>query len=377
LFRKTLVVIQFSISIFLLIGAVLVSNQLHFMKHMNTGFDKENVIYIPIKDEVAKNYETFKARLLQEPNIINVSAKSSLPLKTVNTFSIDWPERPEGLKPAMEMTTVDYSFLDTMNVKLAAGRNFSRDHASDVKDAIILNQKAVKIMGLTSPINKIINVGGDNVRIIGVIEDVHFKSLQYEVNPIILSLSNDWTATIDNLYGVILIKINGKNIPGTIQAIKKAWHRFNPNYPFDFHFLDANYDALYNSESRLSTLLRYFTILAIFVSCLGLFGMAAFMVERRTKEIGIRKVLGASVSELLFLLSREYAKWVLLANLIAWPTAFVLFSRWLQNYAYRIEIGPWVFISSAAAALLIALLTVSYQAFRAAAANPVDSLKYE
>jgi ABC-type antimicrobial peptide transport system permease subunit len=376
-FRKTLVVIQFSISIFLLIGAVLVSNQLHFMKHMNTGFDKENVIYIPIKDEVAKNYETFKTRLLQEPGIINVSAKSSLPLKTVNTFSIDWPERPEGLKPVMEMTTVDYSFLDTMNVKLAAGRNFSRDHASDVKDAIILNQKAVKIMGLTSPINKIINVGGDNVRIIGVVEGVHFKSLQHEINPIILSLSNDWTTTIDNLYGVILIKINGKNIPGTIQAIKKAWHGFNPNYPFDFHFLDANYDALYNSESRLSTLLRYFTILAIFVSCLGLFGMAAFMVERRTKEIGIRKVLGASVSELLVLLSREYAKWVLLANLIAWPTAFVLFSRWLQNYAYRIEIGPWVFIFSAAAALLIALLTVGYQAFRAAAANPVDSLKYE
>ncbi|MCP4157862.1 MAG: FtsX-like permease family protein [bacterium] len=377
LFRKTLVVIQFSISIFLLIGAALVSNQLHFLKCKSTGFDKENVIYLPIKDKVAKKYDSFKTRLLQEPGIMNVSAKSSLPLRTVSTFTIDWPERPEGLKPAMEMTTVDYSFLDTMNVKLAAGRNFSRDHASDVEEAVILNWKAVKMMELTSPIGKVITVAKEKVRIIGVIEDVHFKSLQYEINPIILRLSNDWSKTIDNLFGVILIKINDKNIPDTIQGIKEIWHNFNPTYPFDIHFLNANYEALYNNESRLSTLLKYFTILAIFVSCLGLFGLAAFMVERRTKEIGIRKVLGASVRELLFLLSKEYAKCVLLANLFAWPAAFLLMRRWLQNYAYRIDIGPRVFIFSAVAALLIALLAVGYQAFRAAIANPAGSLKYE
>jgi putative ABC transport system permease protein len=249
------------------------------------------------------------------------------------------------------------------------GRFFSEEFPTDVTQAVVVNEAAVKAMGMESPVGKRLRFRDWEATIIGVIKDFHQTSLHNPIEPLVFRYSYDFPH--------ILAKISSKNVPETLVFMEKTWKKFVKDYPFSYEFLDEKIDNFYKTERTIGKVFQYFTSVAILIACLGLFGLASFTAEQRTKEIGIRKVLGGKVSGIILLLSREFTKWILLANVIAWPVAYLVANRWLQNFAYRVNMGLGIFIFSAASALVIAILTVSYQAIKAALANPVDSLRYE
>jgi putative ABC transport system permease protein len=255
-------------------------------------------------------------------------------------------------------------------MEMAEGRSYSKEFPTDATEGVMVNEAAVKAMGMQSPIGKTLSIDNSQAKIIGVVKNYHFRSLDQEIDPLILVYNPP-------ICRILFAKLTSDNLSKTISYIESVWKKFAPGYPFNYRFLDEALDGLYRSEQRIGTILKYFSILAIFISCLGLFGLASFMAEQRTKEIGIRKVLGATVSNIILLLSKEFSKWVLWANVIAWPVAYYAMNRWLQSYAYHINITFWSFLLATGLALIIALLTVCYQATRAALANPADSLRYE
>jgi putative ABC transport system permease protein len=372
LFRRILVVSQFSLSVLLIICTVVVSHQVGFMRNKKLGLDKEQVAYFPIRDELIPRYESFKSELLKNPGIKNVAASSNLPTSGVilTTDKVTW----EGKNPddivVLEVTSAGYDFIETFNMEMVKGRSFSKEFPSDEEEAIVINETAEKIIGIEDPVGRQLFFGESAVTIIGVVKDYHFKSLHSEIEPLVLAI-------VPDLYRYVFVKLDAADIPNTLIDIESTWKSFFPDTPFDFHFLDEAYERLYRSEQQMGTLFNSFTILAVFISCLGLFGLASFMAEKRTKEIGIRKVLGASVIGIVALLNKQFTKWVLIANIIAWPIAYYAMFRWLQGFAYRINLGIWIFALAAIVALGIAVVTVSYQSIKAALANPADSLRYE
>ncbi len=376
--RNGLVVTQFALSVLLIICAIVVYNQLDFMRNKKLGFDKENVIYIPAKGEVTKKFETVRNELLQDPGIIGVTAKNSLPMFALNTVELNWQGKT-GQRFPLEAVGVDFNFFEVLNLNFVTGRPFSKEISTDAEQAIIINEEAARLMEMESPIGKWVSLPGNTERatIIGVVKNPHFKSLHHKIEPQVFHVLGDLTDEAMDLFGIILIKIRGEEIPETVAKLENIWNEVNPGIPFEYHFLDETIDKQYAPEKTISKIVTYFTLIAIFISCIGLFGLAAYMAEQRTKEIGIRKVLGASVSGIVSLLSKEFTKWMALANIIAWPLAFVVMTNWLQEFAYRVSISWWVFLVAGASALIIALLTVSYQAIKAAVANPVDALRYE
>ena len=255
-------------------------------------------------------------------------------------------------------------------MEIIMGRNFSKDFATDMNGAFLLNETAVKDFGFEDPIGKKIKIWGDEGNIIGVIKDFHSASMHLNIEPVAFRLS------ADRLW-MFSLKISSDDIPKTIAFLENTWKKFSPEYPFEYSFLDEQIDRMYRTEQRLGRSFFYFTIIAIFIAYLGLFGLVSFSAERRTKEIGIRKVLGAQISNITWLVSKEFLLLIFVANIIAWPSAYYFIDRWLQNFAYRINIGLGIFLVSGMIALVIALLTVSYQTIKAARANPVDSLRYE
>lgn len=368
-FRKVLVVFQFSLSIMLIISTAVVYSQLKYIQNKDLGFDKENLIYVGMDDErIVRNFDAIKIEMLQDPSIVKVTRTFQIP--SYNRFSSDaeW----EGKNPSQDIlfniSVVDPDYLDTMKLELVEGRNFSRDLSTDTFN-YILNEEAVNQMGIDSPVGKWLECG-EKGEIIGVVKNYHYMPFTYEIQPLILHYNPP-------LFRYAMIRISGMNVPQTIGFLEKLWGRFAPEYPFGYHFLNEDYDLIYQNERRMSEIFRYFTLLAVFISCLGLFGLASFMAEQRTKEIGIRKVLGATVSGITILLSKEFTKWVLAANVIAWPIAYFAISKWLKGFAYRADISLLTFILAGALALFIAVLTVGYQAIKAAVADPVDALRYE
>jgi len=371
LFRKILVVSQFSLSILLIICTVLVSSQVDYMRNRKLGLEKEQVAYLPIRSELVDRYDPLKTELLKNAGIRNVAASSNIPTYGVilTVDYITWEgKNPEDIK-VFHVTSTGYDFIEALNMEMIEGRSFSKKYPSD-ENAVVINETAQKIIGMEDPVGKLLMLGDTELLIIGIVKDYNFRSLHSEIEPLLLV--ND-----PSLYRYILIKLDSGNIPGTLASIESTWKNFFPDTPFDYHFLDEAYDRLYRTEQRMGTLFNYFTGLAIFVSCLGLFGLASFMAEKRTKEIGIRKILGASVSGVVILLNREFIKWVLIANIIAWPVAYYAMSKWLQGFAYRTNMGVWIFALAALAAFAVAVLTVSFQSIKAATANPADSLRYE
>jgi ABC-type antimicrobial peptide transport system permease subunit len=378
--RNILVVFQFSLSIMLMIGTGIIYKQLHFIKNRNLGFYKDNIVYIPAKGNAAKQYLTIKRELLKNSNIQGVTIKSSLPMNPIQHSFMDWEGRTGStmnLRHVFEVTGVDHDFIDTLKMEIVDGRNFSKTHSTDANEAFIINEEAVKRMGLLKAVGNKVAIGNQQGSIIGVVKNVNFKSLHFKVDPIIFRIINNYSAYELNLFGIIMIRVKGDNIPAAITAIKNIWNRHNPSYPFEFHFLDETYNKLYFSESRVGNLLNSLTLLAILISCLGLFGLAAFTADQKTKEIGVRKIHGASTFKIVQLLNRQFLQWVILANIIAWPVAYLIMNKWLQNFAYKTSMEIWVFLLSGLLALFIAFLTVCYQSLKAATANPVDSLKYE
>ncbi len=380
-FRKILVVVQFALSIGLIISMRIVSDQVRYMRNAEIGFEKENVITLPISGKIENTVESFKNELRQNPDIVSVSLKSSSPLRSGSTSgTISW----EGKNPDQQIAwchpMIDHDYFKTLNMKIVEGRDFSREIQSDLQQGFILNEEAVKQGNIEDPIGKQITVNGSNGIIIGVVKNAQLNSLRFTIQPEVYHLS----ITFREQFQTLFIKIDTgeddhqfNKMTASLAHIESVWKKFMPDSPFEYQFLDETLENQYRTEIRISRILNYFTFLAIFLSCLGLLGLTSFMAEQRTKEIGVRKVLGASITGIMILLSKEFAKWVLLANVIAWPLAYYFMNKWLQEFANRINIGIVTFIASAILALIIALLTVSFLTIKAALANPIKSLRYE
>jgi len=371
-FRKILVVTQFSLTILLIICTGIVYNQLNYLRNMKLGYDKEHMIYMGMRGDMRTNFDTLKNELLINSNISGVTASSNVPTYGYTFSNSLW--RWEGQNPdeeiLMRAVFIDYDYFKTFGMEIAEGRSYSKEFSTDTTEAIIVNEAAVKAMRMKSPLGKRLSINEQNFQIIGVVKNYNFRSLRQGIDPLILLFEPQASR-------VLFAKLKSENISQTIGYIEKIREKFAPGYPSNYHFLDEALDDLYRSEERVGMIFRYFSVLAIFISCLGLFGLASFMAEQRTKEIGIRKVLGATVSNIVLLLTKEFTKWILVANIIVWPLAYYAANKWLQGFAFRTTIGLWIFILAAAMVLFIALLTVSYQSFKAATANPIDTLKYE
>ncbi len=373
--RKALVVFQFGISIILMIGTFVVYNQLDYMRDKKLGYDQEQVVVVPIKDAgLLGQRQTFKHALLQNPAISHVSFTSRYPgIGTWGTVARRL-DRTDIQVTDMKVLLTDFDFIETLNIALIAGRSFSEDLDAGATRSVILNETAARALGWSAPeeaVGQTINaLGNRSGTIVGVVKDFHFQTLHMGMQPLLLTPEPDG-------YAYAMLRIAAHDMSGTLENIKTAWAAFAPQWPFDYLFLDQNFDKLYRSEQRLGKIFGAFGGIAVFIACLGLFGLASFTTGRRTREIGIRKVLGATATGIVQLLSREFVKLVLVANLIAWPVAYFVMNTWLQDFAYRVEMGWWVFALAGGLALLIALITVSTQAVKAALANPVEALRYE
>ncbi len=381
-FRKILVVLQFSIAIGLIICTLTIRSQIDYMQTAGLGFQKDQILVLPVRgDELDNEIETFKQALSASPEITGVAGSWMLPTRIGAYNNVTWEGASENESIAIIQNKVGYDFLDTYELKLVAGRNFSREFATDMTNyqvensgALIINEDAARRFGWKEPIGKkIIQVFGDKryyFDVIGVVEDFHFSSLRNKIRPLCLYLKPD------NL-GYVSIKFQAGRTESVLAFVEEKWNLFNPAYPFDYFFLDQRYADQYQSEERIGKLFRYFSLLAVFISCLGLLGLASYAAEQRTSEIGVRKVLGANISDIVMLLSKQFLKWILLANIIAWPLAWLYLDNWLSDFAYRVDINYTLFVMAGIIALVIGLGTVMYQSLKAAMANPVDSLRDE
>ena len=371
-FRNVLVVVQFAISIFLIISTIVISDQLSYIRNKKLGFTKDHIIIVNMRDKaVREKTEVVKQELLKHSGIIGVTFSSSLPMRVSSRTFLRYEGSPDPENDRLQtyFANVDYDFFDVFEMEIVAGRKFSPE-IDKATNKYIINETAVKQLGWTDPIGK--NYGREDRMgpVVGVVKDFHYANFHLPMEPV--------TFFLDPGRGYNMsIKINSENIKSSIAAIKKVWNTFSNGYPFEYQFMDEEYDNMYKTEIRLGKTFSYFAILAIVICCLGLFGLASFTTEQRTKEIGIRKVLGGTTSSIVSMLLKQFTKWVFLANFIAWPLAWYAMDKWLQDFAYRIDIGWGMFAAAAVMALLIAILTVCYQAVKAAMANPVDSLQYE
>jgi len=368
--RKILVVVQFGFSIFLIIGTVVIFNQLSFMKNKEIGYNKEQIVTIRLRKGSEKFYPRFKNQLLMDSRIIKVGGISTqLPYFWECTDNNDWEGKDPDQHVVVGNCHIDYDFLETLGIELVEGRNFSRDFSTDA-NYFIVNETLANIMGISSAIGKRLTLVGQTGNIIGVMKDFIFWPLDSQIKPLAFMLGPDKVRFVS-------IRIKKENIASTLGFIEKTWKHTVPMFPFIYSFLDEDFNESFQAEESLGRLLTTFAFISIFISCLGLLGLASYTAQQRTKEIGIRKVLGASASGIIMMLSQEFTRWVVIANVIAFPVAYFVMSRWLQNFAYRTTLSLWVFILSALLALVLAMLTVSFQVFKAATDNPVDFLRYE
>lgn len=375
--RSALVIIQFTISITLIIGTMIIKDQLDYILHKDLGFQKEQLIIINNASAIKNRIESFKQILSNNPAILS-STNSSLMFQTGipgSTFQIEGAPITEFKNS--QFLDVDYDFAKTYKIKILDGRNFSKEYSTD-SSSVVINETAAKILNVTNPVGKTLywiqtgRKGMVPLRIIGVVKNFNYESLHQGIRPLVFHIS-----PVNQAASMLAIRIRTNDYSSAINSIKQAWNKFTEVRDFYCTVLDESLERMYRSEIKLGQIISAFSMLAIFIACLGLFGLAAFITEQRTKEIGIRKTLGASIIGIVVLLSKEFAKWVLLANLISWPLAYFIMTKWLQNFAYRIELGVTVFFLSGLIALLIAVTTVSFQTVKAALNNPINSLRYE
>ncbi len=373
LLRKILVVVQFAISVFLIVSLSFIFSQMRYIKNRPLGYDKENILAIPLSDPAPRStYESYKTTLLSNSQITSVSAASTLPGGLFGIALLRPVGRPADENLTLQWMVVDYGFIETFGMELREGRDYSREFTTDLNQALLLNEEAVKQFGFDSGLDIRLTGGGPNdLPVIGVLRNYYFKSLHQSIEPFGMILGQEQG------FNWVFIKTTEESMPGVMRFAEEEWRRINPGHPFEYTFVGRNNDMMYQSEMKLSRLFGIFTGITIYIACLGLFGLASFTIVQRTKEIGMRKVLGASVSGIIVILSKEYVKWVVIANVFAWPFAYYFMRRWLEGFAYHTDLNIFVFIASGLLALAIALLTVSVQTFKAASANPVDSLRYE
>lgn len=370
-FRRVLVVAQFALSILLIIGTAVVYQQQNFIKNMRLGWEREHLIYIPLRADTRKSYNALKQELIQNPQVLNVTGASQLPTHIgSNSGGAQWEGKDPELQILIGFNSVDFDFVETLKIEMAEGRSFDKERTSDQSQAWLVNEEVAKLMNKDSVIGERFSHVGMDGTIIGVMKNFHYQTLKNKIEPLAIAVNHE-------ALNYMIIRIPPEEVSASLGFIEKTWKRVIPAYPFEYRFMDERYDRMYRTEQRIGTLLRYFAVLAVFVACLGLFGLASFMAEKRTKEIGIRKILGASVMQVTRLLCKEFFLLVIAANVIAWPAAYFIMRKWLQSYAYRADLGFFLFVGAMLLALFVAILSVGYQAIRAARSNPADSLRYE
>lgn len=379
--RKGLVVFQFFISCALIVATLIMYNQIQYMQNKDLGFEKDQIITVLLRDtENQISYKPIKDKWLQHPNVLNVAASSGVPTtEGIHDFQVKPKETAAYDSLEHLILTVDEDFSETYNLQFVVGRDFSKDHPTDASGAFILNESAVKLLGWENPIGKELNMTyyfrGEvekTGRVIGVVKDFNYNSLHQAVDPLLLHMAPN---TYYNDY--LSLKIHPENVSETLAFLEKEWIAFNPDRPFEYQFLDETFAKLYESESRLNQLFMFFSLLAVIIACLGLFALASFTCERRTKEIGVRKILGASTSNIVLMLSNQFTRLVLLAFLLSIPLSWFALQRWLENFAYQTKVGWGIFLLAGGLAIAIAFLTISYHTLKVALANPVKALRYE
>ena len=372
LLRKGLVIFQFTISIVLIIGTVIVYTQLNYMRSQDLGFSKDQTIVIDTNAD--KNKDAFKESLSSVPGVLSTTFSSTIPGGGTNTAYSKVQNKTGDMQTAsLDIYFVDFDYISQYKMKVIAGRGFSKEYGTDTTQAMVINESTAKLLGYSSPqqaIGRNFDQWGRKGKIIGVIKDFHYQALQEPIKPLTLRIEPGG-------YQFLSIKVSANNLPATIKAIESKWNQIIPNRPFDYSFLDESFDKQYRAEDRFGSLFFNFAILAIFISCLGLLGLASYSTLQRTREIGVRKVLGASVSNIINLLSKEFLKLVLVAFIIAAPVAWLFMNKWLRDFAYRTSVSWWMFVFAGLAAIVIAFGTISFQAIKAAIANPVKSLRTE
>jgi putative ABC transport system permease protein len=376
--RKALVVFQFAVSIILMISTIIVFQQLGYMQNKSLGYDRSHVVVLGYNSALAETYDGFRNELLANASIKDAGRSSRIPTGRLLDASGAQIKRGDSLVPSsaeIKSVSGDDGFLSTYGVKVIAGRNFSRQRGLLDTSSFLINEAALKALSLPSPeaaIGKEFQYGGRKGEIVGVFNNFHFESMHERILPIAFSMPINQT-----FYGQISIKVSGNNIPAALSHIEKTWKKFLPEIPYEYNFLDDNFDRLYEAEQRQGSVFVVFACIAIFIACLGLFGLSAFAISQRVKEIGIRKVLGADVSSIVGLLSKDFLKLVIVAAIIAFPVAWYAMNQWLQDFAYRIGVSWWVFIVAGIIATIIAFITIGSQAARAATTNPVKNLRTE
>jgi putative ABC transport system permease protein len=380
LLRRALVVFQFAVSIVLIVGTLVVFRQLRYIRSEKVGFNRDQVLVLDNVNLLGTKAEAFKEEMLAYPRVVKASLSSFLPVPSARNVIIVAAENdPDGRNaPPVAFWTVDHDYIETLEMKLVAGRNFSRELATDT-EAVILNEAAVRKFQFDAPLGKRVvsyDVGADGqdfvqktLSVVGVVEDFNFESLRTAVEPLVLRLGPS--------RGKLILRVRAGDMKGTIDALRRKWAAFAPAEPFEYFFLDDRFNTMYGSELRTGRVFGSFAGLAVLIGCLGLFGLAAFSAAKRTREIGIHKVFGATVPDVLKLLVREYVLLVVAANVVAWPIAFLMMSAWLRNFAYRTGVGWEGFVGTGLATLVLAVLTVGFQSVKAASASPAEALKYE
>jgi putative ABC transport system permease protein len=375
IFRKTLVVFQFGISVLLITSVSIVMSQMHYARTSDMGFNKEQSMIVRLDNNAIWDKKVqFKKELQAEPAVSGVSLMSGEPGGFHDTYGFEAEAQP-GEKLMLNTEFADFEYAKTLGLKIIAGRDFSPDFPADSSDAVIINHTAATQLGYTpeKAIGKWVkNIAADSLRrtIVGVVEDYHYASLRQPIGPLVISTRKDDRR-------LALIKLKTANIQQAIERVKEAYMAVAPDYPFEYSFLDEKFDQLYKTEVKQESLLSIFSVIAICIACLGLFGLASYTAIKRTKEIGVRKVLGSSVENIVLLLSKDLLKPVIIGTLIAVPIGYFVMQKWLQGFAYRVTVHWWVFVLAAIAAVIIAMITVSAQAIKAAVANPVESLRSE
>ncbi|MFN6090593.1 MAG: ABC transporter permease [Cyclobacteriaceae bacterium] len=371
-FREVLVVAQFSIAIILMIGTSVIYQQLLFIQQKDLGFEKEQLMYVGLSGDLKENEEVFRAKLTQQHEVIGAAATTSILANNNNYSNIKWEGQPKGQELTITQMNADPYFIPLMDMKMVNGRNFSTSVAGD-SSAYIINETAAKNMGFTGEdaLGKEVGFWGMKGKIIGVVRDFHFRPMNVPIEPFIMRYQ------AKTFYFKMLVKIKPNQVAGFIEKLPALYHQFDKENPLDYGFVDEQLNKQYKNEQRAATILANFTGLSIFITCLGLLGLAAYSAEQRSKEIGIRKVLGASVAGIVQLLSKDFIRPILMAIVIGTPLAWYAMSQWLESFAYRTEIHWWIFVFTGLLAILIAIVTVSSQAIKAAISNPVESLRSE
>ncbi len=366
--RTIIVIVQFTLAISLLIGTGVIYSQLQYMQKKDLGFDSDNLLVLRMNSDLEEKFETFINMTDQIPGILNITRSSSTPNEVWNIMrGMSWEGNTSDEGSAFAFISADADFVETVDLEIVQGRNFDINLKSD-ENAVLINEKSIEMMGVEDPIG--LKMGDDGFEIIGVVKDFNSLPLSYEIEPLLI-------AYIPGYFNRVIIKLSGDNILETVDQLKKVWLEICPDFPFNHRFLDETFQYTYRAEIKAGTLFRVFAGLGIFIACLGLFGLASFLIEQKKLEIGVRKVMGATSGGIIWQLSKQFVRWVIAANIIAWPLAWFVMKSWLEGFHYRTSANPIIFISAGIISLAIALITISLKTWKAANINPASILKYE